>query len=194
MENVDPKAAKAAVSGPKTKDAEPSVLLDQYRIFVEMMDRIADRRQRANSFFFSLSAGLFAAIAFLYSKETDESLRQLTWIIALAGVPISLFWHRLIESYRNLATAKFEVIHQMEEYLPFTPYSTEWKVLEEGKSRAKYLPLTHLEVWVPRFFVAAFLALTLWAFPWAFLKELEKAPEPTPAKATAPAVQETRQP
>lgn len=185
METVDPKAAKATVVGPRTKNAEPSVLLDQYRLFVEMMDRIADRRQHANSFFFSLSAGLFAAIAFLYSKDTDESLRPLTWIIALAGVPISVFWHRLIESYRNLATAKFEVIHQMEEYLPFTPYSTEWKVLEEGKNRAKYLPLTHLEVWVPRFFALSFVALTLWAFPWAFLKKPNKTPEPTPTAAAA---------
>ena len=165
METVDPKEAKASVVNPRTINAETGILMEQYRLFVEMMDRVADRRQNANSFFFSLSAGLFAAIAFLYSKDTDESLRPLTWIIALAGVPVSLFWHRLIESYRNLGTAKFEVIHQMEELLPFTSYTTEWKILEEGKNSSKYLPLTHLEVWVPRFFAVAFVVLTLWAFP-----------------------------
>jgi len=166
MEPVKPETINAPVIGPNFSSADLTSRLEQYRLFVELMDRSAERRQSANSFFFSLSAGLFAAIAFLYSKDTDVSLRPLTWTVSAAGIPISLFWHRLIESYRNLSTAKFAVIHQMEEHLPFTPYSTEWKYLGEGKNANKYLPLTHLEVWVPRFFLLIFLGLTLWSLPW----------------------------
>lgn len=183
MEHVDPKAAKVSAANARTGQFDASTIAEQYRLYIEMMDRIADRRQSANSFFFSLCAGLFAAIAFLFSKDTDESLRPLTWVITLSGVPISIFWHRLLESYRNLGTAKFEVIHQMEEYLPFTAYSTEWKILEEGKNKAKYLPLTHLEVWVPRYFAFAFLALTIWAFPWAFAKPSGASEANVPAHA-----------
>lgn len=176
MEPVKPEELKEIVAGPLAKDAAMESLLEQYRLFVEMMDRNAERRQNSNSFFFSLSAGLFAAVAFLHSKDTDDSLRPLTWVVSLSGIPISIFWQRLIGSYRNLGTAKFEVIHQMEKHLPFAPYSAEWKFLEEGRNSAKYLPLTHLEVWIPRCFIVAFLALTLWAFPWsAFAHSSEEA-------------------
>ena len=167
METVKPEQLKELVAGPLTKDAAPEILLDQYRLYVEMMDRNAERRQNSNSFFFSLSAGLFAAVAFLYSKDTDDSIRPFTWVVALSGVPISFFWQRLIGSYRNLGTAKFEVIHQMEKHLPFAPYTAEWQFLEEGKNSAKYLPLTHLEVWIPRCFLGAFMLVAVWAFPWS---------------------------
>ena len=163
MTTVDPQ--KPSVLGPKFHEADPTLLFEQYKLFVEMNDRMAERRQSANSFFFSICAALFAAIAFLFSKDTDAMLRPFRCLVPFAGVPIAFFWGRLIGSYRALGTAKFAVIHEMEESLPFTAYKTEWEILETGKGKQKYRPLTHLEIWVPRCFMVAFVLLFLWALP-----------------------------
>ena len=114
-----------------------------------------------------------------------------SWLIALAGFAIGLFWQRLIGSYRNLGTATFEVIHQMEECLCFRPYRTEWTFLEEGNNRKKYLPLTHFEIWIPRIFAVAMLFLAGWTSPWAvdYRADLRvKKQKSTPAEVSPAAV------
>jgi len=67
-------------------------------------------------------------------------------------------WFWLIRSYRQLNTAKFQVIGALEERLPASPYwRAEWFALGEGKDKSKYWPLTHLEQWVPLLFVAIYV-------------------------------------
>jgi len=45
------------------------------------------------------------------------------------------------------------VIGALERRLPASPYwAAEWFALGEGKDRAKYWALTHLEKWVPLLF------------------------------------------
>lgn len=41
-----------------------SVLLEQYKIYVEMADRVSARRGLTNTFFLSLNSAIFAAIGF----------------------------------------------------------------------------------------------------------------------------------
>lgn len=153
--------------------AEPSnAFLEQYKIYLEFLDKLADRRQSANSFFLTLNTGLCAALAFLFTKDTDPEIRQLYIVIPIAGVLLALFWHRLVSSYRQLSTGKFEVIHQMENYLPIAPYRAEWIVLGRGKDSKKYLPLTHVEVWVPRLFAIMYIVILFYFVPMNKIAEL----------------------
>lgn len=43
------------------------VLLEQYKIYIGMADRISARRGSTNSFFLALNSSIFTAIAFLYA-------------------------------------------------------------------------------------------------------------------------------
>ena len=75
-------------------------------------------------------------------------------------------WFYLVRSYRQLNTATYEVVGALEARLPASPYwKAEWLALGEGKDAKKYLPLTHLEQWVPVLFglvyLLAFLAALL---------------------------------
>ncbi len=201
MEDADSNSDLEPVVNPCFRPPLKEGAFDVYRLYVEMNDALAGRRQNANTFFFTLSAGLCTAIAFLYSKDTDESLRPHAWLIALAGIPIGIFWQSLIGSYKNLGTAKFDVIHQMEKHLMFMPYAAEWKILGEGKTRKLYIPLTHSEIWVPRSFGIAFIALTVWLSPWVQnlgsrpsdpllrdeAEEKESSESPKPQDASPPA-------
>ena len=71
-------------------------------------------------------------------------------------------WWMIVRSYRQLNGGKFKVVGLMEKRLPAAPYSSaEWKALGEGEDWRLYLPLTHVEQWVPMIFAAVYVAAVL---------------------------------
>ena len=138
-------------------------ILEQYKMYVEMADRISARRNLANVFFLSLNTTLISIIGFLINKI---KLIEPSWLILfpLAGViAICIVWWWLIRSYRNLNTAKYKVIGFLEQRLPSSPYwSAEWKELGEGKDWKKYLPLTALEKYIPIVFCLLYILLGIY--------------------------------
>ncbi|MFM7527417.1 MAG: hypothetical protein ACKO63_02795 [Nodosilinea sp.] len=66
-----------------------------------------------------------------------------------------------MRNYRLLNRGKYAVILDLETLLPAAPYAAEWKALGEGKDPRRYLPLTHVENWVPRLFGLLYLLLLL---------------------------------
>ncbi|RJP64069.1 MAG: hypothetical protein C4532_19790 [Candidatus Abyssobacteria bacterium SURF_17] len=149
------------------KPGEPSEsYLEQYKLYLSYLDKLADRRQSSNTFFLTLNTGLCAAIAFLCSKETAEEIRRLLFVIPFAGIVVSVFWHRLVASYRQLSNEKFNIVHRMEKHLPTAPYRAEWAALGSGKDSSKYVPLTQVEIWVPRLFITMYVMLVVYLFPW----------------------------
>jgi carbon starvation protein CstA len=81
-------------------------------------------------------------------------------LVPVAGVLVSLTWHRIITSYRDLNSVKFKVIHELERAMPAAPYDYEWQRAEEGRGKA-YHPLTHLERWVPIIFIVLYVLLAI---------------------------------
>ncbi len=113
----------------RVSETPPSILfLEQYRIYLQLLDRIADRRQSANSFFLKINTGL-------------------------------CFWLRLVRSYRYLKAAKFRVVEAIEEQLPLAPFTAEWNALRKDSDSRQYIPLTNLEVWIPRSFIILYTAI-----------------------------------
>lgn len=105
-------------------------LLDQYKLYVEMADRISQRRTTANSYFLSVNSAILAFVGYLTSKESLDYL----WLLAVAGGTLTLLWYSIILSYRNLNTAKWGVVHEIEKRLPISPYDAEWEAVERGKN------------------------------------------------------------
>lgn len=126
-------------------------LLEQYKLFVEMADRVSARRQSANSFFLSVNTAIIALVGYINSGTQTSS--NFNWLIALAGIALCLMWFRLIKSYKDLNTAKFSVIHEMEAELPFAPYDVEWDKVQRGTNSKLYLPFTHIEIYIPWVFL-----------------------------------------
>ncbi len=150
------------------RPGEPSAsYVEQYKLYLSYLDKLADRRQSANSFFLTLNTGLCAALAFLLSKDASSDIKHLHFVIPFAGIILSVFWSRLVASYRQLSTGKFEIVHQMEAFMPLAPYRAEWEVLGRGNNSQKYIPLTHVEVWVPRLFIGMYLVLMIFTAPWS---------------------------
>lgn len=133
-------------------------LLEQYKLYVEMADRISSRRTQANSFFLGVSTALIAAGAAIYGK--GYSIPPAIILIVLLAILVLCFtWWRLLQSYRQLNTAKYKIILLLERHLPSAPYATEWAMLGEGKGSKLYRPLTSLERWIPLIFTMLFILL-----------------------------------
>jgi hypothetical protein len=137
-------------------------LLDQYKLYVEMADRISSRRATANSYFLSLNSANLAFVGYLTSKENSQYL----WLLAVAGLALSFLWRALIRSYRDLNTAKWLVIHRIEKRLPISPYDAEWEAMGRGKNAKLYKPISHIEMGVPLVFAALHLIVLVTAFPY----------------------------
>lgn len=142
-----------------------SHLVDQYKLYVEMADRISSRRASANSYFLSVNSAILAFVGYLGAKDVEEYM----WMLALGGIALSVLWEALITSYRNLNTAKFAVIHKIEKRLPISPYEAEWDAMERGKNPKLYRPISHIEQGVPYVFMALHAVVFIRTFHWCWL-------------------------
>jgi hypothetical protein len=136
-------------------------LLEQYKLAVEMADRISARRGIANSFYFTVSSALLAA-----SESLGLSLA------AGAGLVLAGAWWLQLQSYRTLNAAKWQVIGELEAQLPARPFGDEWTILKNDpfervarrwksldrliRPLARYAELSVVEQVVPAVFVFLF--------------------------------------
>ncbi len=131
-------------------------LIEQYKLYVEMADRISQRRGMTNTFFLTFNTAIVAALAGFFEHVPSN----VSIAIYIAAAVMAVTWAILLRSYRNLNTAKFLVIGELEKRLPAqTYYSAEWKALGEGKDYKKYIPLSLIETVVPIIFLTIYVYL-----------------------------------
>jgi hypothetical protein len=127
-------------------------ILEQYKMYVEMADRISQRRGLTNTFFLTLNSAVFTLIGIFWNKQPTGSAWLLIFPLVIA-VSQCIAWWWLVRSYRLLNEAKYKVVGVLEDRLPARLYwQAEWVALGEGRNLRKYLPLTHIEQWVPVLF------------------------------------------
>lgn len=157
IQEVRPTVWKDSGEKQGESDSDRTIILEQYKIYVEMADRISARRGFTNTFFLSLNTAIFAAIGAIWKDQTKAA----SWILVFPLTAIVVqcgAWFFLVRSYRQLNSAKYTVIGVLEERLPASPYwRGEWKALGEGRDKEKYWPMTHLEQWIPVIFAATYL-------------------------------------
>ncbi len=138
--------------------AYQSAVLEQYRLYVEMADRVSQRRGLANTFFLSLNTAIFTVIGVFWKDQPQTAPWWLVFpLVAVVGQCVA--WYSIVRSYRLLNSAKFQVVGALEERLPASPFGrAEWTLLGQGRDRRKYLPLSHIEKWIPILFAGTYIA------------------------------------
>jgi hypothetical protein len=140
-------------------DKYQAAVMEQYKLYVEMTDRISQRRGLANTFFLTLHSAILSLFA-VFCRDRPEGLSSWFLLPALTltlGLCLAWFW--LVRSYRQLNSGKFAVIGALERRLPASPWwKGEWKALRgEEREKSTYWALTHLEIWVPLLFGLAYI-------------------------------------
>lgn len=124
-------------------------ILEQYKLYVEMADRVSARRTEANKFYISILSALLAFLAFVIGKNLCVGYEKLVMIsFSILGLLLVGIWFLNVRAYRQLNTGKFKVIHELEKSLPFKCYDREWEILGRGEGK-EYKTLTKLESYVP---------------------------------------------
>jgi len=139
-------------------------LLDQYKVYLISAENISTRRQTANSFFVTINTALIALISYIHLGNSGAMTYY--WLVSLSGIAISFMWYRLIRSYRDINSAKFQVLHQIEKRLPINPFDAEWEAVGRGNNPSLYLPFTHIEVGIPWIFLILHFVAFVQSFPW----------------------------
>lgn len=130
-------------------------IIDIYKIYVEMVDRIYARRLSSHKFFLSLNTAIIALWGYRGIFSTVEN--SFSIIIAIAGLVLSLTWFFYIRSNRILRGNAFRVIHGIENFLPIKPYYTEDKI----NKGSNYIGFTIIEMVIPWVFLAIFIIVIL---------------------------------
>jgi len=139
-------------------------LLEQYKLYVEMADRVSSRRVQTASFYTSILSALLALLSITSNKELFQGSQSFVLLtIAILGLCLCLAWAANINSYKQLNSLKFKVIHDMETHLPFPCYDMEWKILKEDKNRRHYFRLTAIEQYIPVILAVPYLCLLVYS-------------------------------
>lgn len=137
-----------------------NLIMEQYKLYVDMADRISQRRAEANKYYISILSGILIVLAIIFEKGSDHELQTLILrMVSIVGVLICSVWFVNLQSYRQLNSGKFKVIHEMEKSLPFSCYDREWQILKEGRNYRQYFPLTHIEKYIPLIFAIPYIIL-----------------------------------
>ena len=137
-------------------------LFEQYKLYVESVEKTSDRRQHANNYFITINTALISLIGLSFQIKIFENLSWIKSVLALVGIIICIVFWYLIRSYKQLNTGKFAVIHEVEKYLPLALYKYEWEILGEGKDNKKYYPFSHIELLIPWVFGIIYALLGLY--------------------------------
>jgi hypothetical protein len=151
----EPEAADRRREVSRSGTPLPEGLLEQYKLAVEMADRVSARRAAANGFFLTVQSALVA----LLSVPSIER----RWIAA-AGVVFAATWWLLLRSYRQLNAAKWSSIAALESRLPAQPFTDEWTELKRDpikRWRPRYAELGFVERIVPGVFAALFIVILI---------------------------------
>ena len=143
--------------------------LEMYKLYVTMADGISARRQSANTFFLTINSAIIAVLGYvqfgvyLGAKLGVEQFQtnDFYFIISLLGMILCLIWYKLVHSYEQLNTAKFKVIHHIEQHMPIAPFDAEWEAVGKGEKPYLYKPFTHVEEKIPWVFFILNLAVFL---------------------------------
>lgn len=139
-----------------------SHLFEQYKLFIDSVEKTSDRRQQANNYFIAINTVLISIIGLSFQVKLFDNATWLKSLLALLGIIICIIFWFLIRSYKQLNTGKFEVIHEIEKQLPLALYRYEWEILGEGKDKNKYYPFSHIELWIPWLFGTIYAILGIY--------------------------------
>jgi hypothetical protein len=127
---------------------------------------VSSSRLTCNNYLLTLNSSLVTLFVTFLSIFGHHRWNAL---IPGTGLIVCFIWWSLVDSYKDLNTAKFAVIHELESQLPVALFRHEWWVC--GHNRKKQdkpvedvcVPLTHLERWIPFAFTVLYIGLGIYA-------------------------------
>ena len=135
-----------------TKNADPQILLEQYKMFQETAENLTTRRQNVNSFYISANTALITIGGTIFAIGSEGELwSKLVVLLALSvpGIMLNISWGKMLQSYYLNNLGKMKVLSLMESKLAACLYDAEWKAMKNKFNKKKYVSFTENEKTLP---------------------------------------------
>lgn len=129
-------------------------ILEQWKTAVDMSNAISDRRTNVNNIFLTINSILLALVNFQFEKKSMG--------YALIGCAICGIWILNLKNFKQLNSAKFKVINELEKKLPANVFDYEWEVVGRGNNGKKYKRMTKIEQAIPFTFVLIYVVAIMY--------------------------------
>lgn len=137
------------------KTNESQQILELYKFYVELTDRISQRRGNSNTFFLTIISSFTGLIAFISSFLKTDIEESIIYLICFFCIILCLIWYITINSYKQLNKLRFSVIQELEKDMIFPCFTREWEYLKDNK--LKYYRLSKIEKFIPILFMVPFI-------------------------------------
>ena len=127
-------------------DAKEKILLTQWQVCVEMANAISQRRDTMNNIFMTVNLAIMAALSIVWDIKSI--------LLLTSGMVVCILWLLFIRNYKQLNSAKFEIVNKIENDLSFQPFKEEWIILKTNKT---YINGTTLEKSLPIMFIVLYI-------------------------------------
>lgn len=108
-------------------EAYYDVVVEQYKIYVDLAERNTRSRLTTNQYFIALNTFAIGVVVSTL-RSPDLLPRWALVVVWLSALLLCTIWWTTLRSFRRLAEAKFTVIDQIEQVLPIRPLvSAEWR-------------------------------------------------------------------
>lgn len=144
------------------------VELEEYKLFAESTQKLADRRQAITQTYLTVNTGIFTVLAFLIK---DAGLRG--YVLGLVSVPLFLVgiavcivWHRMINLYKVTISWRHDRLIEMEQRI-----SNSYRMYEREAQRfvagtKTQFSFSRNELWLPRLFLLLYALYGLGLIVW----------------------------
>lgn len=145
-------------------DNSPQLILEQYKLCIEEIEHIRDRRFRLGQFYSSILLGLIGLISLLISiKSTVNSFQMfiIFGVIGFLGVIICYVWVQHIDAYGRVNIRKLKVLYSIESQLPISPFKMESDLLKQEQLEERPWGVIKSEKILPLAFLIIFFFITV---------------------------------
>ena len=115
------------------------LIFQEYKMYTEQKENFIDRNFRTNRFYMVSFVLMIFAMIFT-SNVVFMAQISATLVFSLIGVAVCTLWWMNVDAYNTLIKIKFaNVIEELEKKLPVTPFTDEFKGIEEFRNNKVFV-------------------------------------------------------
>jgi len=160
---------------PTKHDNEQNIILEQYKMLVESINKINDTRESSNGFWIATNGVGVSILAYIRDAHniSQKQISILLITLIILGIVFSLSWISYLFSIKKSLEVRCDILVKLENTLPVPIFSKIFSLSNEKTSKAE---LTVKEMFVPSLFLVSYIlfAILFFFFPQEVIETFKK--------------------
>lgn len=145
---------------------ERNLLLEQYRILTEHVNRTSENRENLNSFWITLNGVILGGISYVQDMQIDNPNPKnlFIWMLVFFGFLLSIFWAQILGKIKKDIEIKNEMVMEMEKFLPAKIFTASFQIKARAQEKGS---ISSTERSIPLLFCIGYglIAIILLCYP-----------------------------